>query len=142
MHNSNTQILAGPPIIPFVAILFIFCLIIILSITYFLRLWLQAYFAGTPISFAQLIGMKLRKVDARQIVICRITAVHAGLDITIQQMEVHYLTGGDVTKVVRALILAKRENIELSWEDATKIDLAGRDILAETQAAVETKVES
>ena len=106
------------------------------------RLWLQARLSGADIAFVELIGMSLRKVDVRQIVLSRITAVQAGLDITRLDLESHYLVGGNVAKVVRALILAKRENIGLSWKDATTIDLAGRDVVAEVQATVDTKVNS
>lgn len=109
----------------------------------FFRIWLQAKLSRADVTFAELIGMWLRKVDVREIVLCRITAVQAGLDVTgLDFLESHYHTGGNVAKVVRALILAKRENIDLSWKDATTIDLAGRDVLAEVQAAIETRVES
>ena len=86
--------------------------------------------------------MYLRKVDIRLIVLSRITAVQAGLDITRRDLESYYLSGGNVSNVVRALIAAKRGDIELSWEDATAIDLAGRDVLAEVQAAIQTTVEA
>ena len=103
----------------------------------FFRLWLQAKLSSANVTFAELIGMSLRKVDVREIVLSRITAVQAGLDITRLDLESHYLVGGNVAVVVRALILAKRENIELSWKDATAIDLEGRDVLVEVQAAME-----
>jgi uncharacterized protein YqfA (UPF0365 family) len=92
------------------------------------------------VKFIELVGMWLRKVDVRVIILSRITAVQVGLDLTILELEAHYHAGGNVAKVVRALILAKRENIELSWKDAVAIDLAGGDVLAEVQEVIEAKV--
>lgn len=106
----------------------------------YFRLWLQAKLSRADVTFAELVGMTLRKVDVRQIVICRIMSVQGGIGITMRDLESHYLAGGNVANVVRALIAAKRGNIELSWKDATAIDLAGRDLLGEVQAAIETKV--
>jgi uncharacterized protein YqfA (UPF0365 family) len=103
-------------------------------------LWLQAMLSGARVTFAELIGMTLRKVNARTITVSRITAAKAGLDLSTAQLESHYLAGGRVPNVVRALIAATRANIELSWETATAIDLAGRDILEAVQTSVNPKV--
>ncbi len=113
-----------------------------LLIMKFHSLWLQAKLSLANVTFAELTGMYLRKVDVREMVLCRITAVQAGLDLALRDLESHYHTGGNVAKVVRALIAAKRNGIEMSWIEATAIDLAGRDVLAEVQAAIETRVES
>ena len=103
-------------------------------------LWIQALMSGAKVSFFDLIGMTLRKVNARTIVVSRITAKKADIELSTAQLEAHYLAGGRVPNVVRALIAATRANIELSWETATAIDLAGRDILDAVQTSVNPKV--
>jgi uncharacterized protein YqfA (UPF0365 family) len=106
----------------------------------FFRLWIQALFAGAKVKLSELIGMWLRKVDPRTIVVSKITAVQAGLQLTTKDLESHYLAGGRVPNVVRALIAANRANIDLSYQTATAIDLAGRDILDAVQTSVKPKV--
>ena len=117
-----------------------FILILFLLILKYGGMWLQAKLSGAPVSIGELIGMTLRKVEARVIVINRITAIQAGIDLSRRDLESHYLAGGNVTKVVRALIAANRANIELSLKTATAIDLAGRDILDAVQTSVNPKV--
>jgi uncharacterized protein YqfA (UPF0365 family) len=112
-------------------------LVFVLLFLRFFKLWLQAKLSGADVAFAALIGMRLRKSDYRAIVLSRITAVQAGLELSILDLESHYLAGGHVPRVVRALILAHRKNIELSWKEATEIDLEGRDVLAEVQSAAD-----
>ncbi len=114
--------------------------VLLLLVMKFARLWLQAYFSRANVTLAELIGMWLRKVDARTIVLSKITAIQAGLQLTTQDLESHYLAGGRVPNVVRALIAANRANIELSLKTATAIDLAGRDILEAVQTSVNPKV--
>jgi uncharacterized protein YqfA (UPF0365 family) len=121
-------------------ILFIFLFIAFLVVLKFGSMWLQARLSGAPVSIGELIGMTLRKVDSRAIVISRITAVQAGLDVSRRDLESHYLAGGRVPNVVRALIAANRANINLSLKVATAIDLAGRDILEAVQTSVNPKV--
>ena len=122
-------------------------IVAILAILVFLLLvlkyggfWLQARLSGARVSIAELIGMTLRKVNVRTIVISRITAARAGLPLSTQLLESHYLAGGRVPNVVRALIAADRANIDLSFKTATAIDLAGRDILDAVQTSVNPKV--
>ncbi|MBC8379187.1 MAG: flotillin-like protein FloA [Planctomycetes bacterium] len=115
-------------------------IVFILMVFAYGSLWLQARLSGAAVSFAELIGMSLRKVNARTITVSRITAVKAGVELSTAQLESHYLAGGHVTNVVRALIAANRANIELSWQTATAIDLAGRDILEAVQTSVNPKV--
>ena len=103
-------------------------------------LWIQAWLSGARVSIAELIGMTLRKVSARTIVVSRITAHRAGVPLTTSDLESHYLAGGHVPNVVRALIAANRANIDLSFKTATAIDLAGRDILEAVQTSVNPKV--
>jgi len=121
-------------------ILIIAALVFLLLVIKFFRLWLQAKLSRADVKFSELIGMWLRKVDIRTIVISKITAVQAGLQLTTQDLESHYLAGGRVPNVVRALIAANRANIDLSLKTATAIDLAGRDILDAVQTSVNPKV--
>lgn len=115
-------------------------LVFVLILLKFARLWLQAYFSRADIKLSELIGMWLRKVDARGIVLSKITAIQAGLELTTKDLESHYLAGGRVPNVVRALIAANRANIDLTLKTATAIDLAGRDILDAIQTSVNPKV--
>jgi len=114
--------------------------VFVLIVLKFARLWLQAYFSRADIKLSELIGMWLRKVDARSIVLSKITAVQAGIELTTKDLESHYLAGGRVPNVVRALIAANRANIELELKTATAIDLAGRDILDAVGTSVNPKV--
>ena len=123
-----------------IVILAIAVLVIFLLFLKFFRLWLQAKLSRADVKFSELIGMWLRKVDTRTIVLSKITAVQAGLTVTTRDLESHYLAGGKVPNVVRALIAANRANIELSLQTATAIDLAGRDILEAVQTSVNPKV--
>ncbi len=106
----------------------------------FLNLWIQAMTSGAKVGLVDLIGMKLRKVDPRIIVLSRIRAVKAGINISTNQLESHYLAGGRVPIVVTALIAADRASIPLPWDTACAIDLAGRDILDAVQTSVNPKV--
>lgn len=106
----------------------------------FFGLWLQAKVSNATVGFGSLIGMWLRKVNPRTIVLSRIQAVKAGLQINSDQLETHYLAGGNVPRVVNALIAANRAKIEIDWNTACAIDLAGRDILDAVQTSVNPKV--
>jgi uncharacterized protein YqfA (UPF0365 family) len=123
-----------------IVILVLVVLVFFLLFLKFFRLWLQAKLSRADVKFSELIGMWLRKVDTRTIVLSKITAVQAGLSLTTRDLESHYLAGGRVPNVVRALIAANRANIELSLQTATAIDLAGRDILEAVQTSVNPKV--
>jgi len=103
-------------------------------------LWISAVAANVRIRIVTLIGMKLRRVTPVRIVIPQIKAVKAGLDISINKLEAHYLAGGNVDRVVNALIAAQRANINLEFERAAAIDLAGRDVLEAVQMSVNPKV--
>lgn len=103
-------------------------------------LWISALAAGVKISIFTLIGMRLRRVIPGRIVNPLIKAHKAGLDVTINQLESHYLAGGNVDRVVNALIAAHRANIELTFERCAAIDLAGRDVLEAVQMSVNPKV--
>ncbi len=114
--------------------------ILFLLFVKFFRLWLQAKLSRADVKFSELIGMWLRKVDTRTIVLSKITAIQAGLSLTTRDLESHYLAGGRVPNVVRALVAANRANIDLPLKTATAIDLAGRDILEAVQTSVNPKV--
>jgi len=115
-------------------------LVFFLLFVKFFRLWIQALSARADVKLRELIGMWLRRVDPKVIVISKITAIQAGLQLTTKDLESHYLAGGRVTNVVRALIAANRANIDLSFKTATAIDLAGRDILDAVTTSVKPKV--
>ena len=115
-------------------------LILFFVLAQFANLWLQALLSGAKVSFFELIGMRLRKVDPRVIVLSRIKGVKAGIDLPTAYLEAHYLAGGRVPYVVNALIAADRAKIELLWDQACAIDLAGRDILDAVQTSVNPKV--
>ena len=117
-----------------------FVLIIAGILMKFFSLWLQALLSNASVSFTSLIGMQLRKVSPAVIVINRITAKKAGIELTTNQLEAHYLAGGKVPRVVQAMIAADKAKIDLEWENATAIDLAGRDILTAVQTSVDPRV--
>ncbi|KGR74528.1 flotillin-like protein FloA [Ureibacillus sinduriensis] len=120
-------------------VLIIIVLSVILTIVP-VALWISAIAAGVRVSIFTLVGMRLRRVIPARIVNPLIKAHKAGLDVTINQLESHYLAGGNVDRVVNALIAAQRANIELSFERAAAIDLAGRDVLEAVQMSVNPKV--
>ncbi|MCP3030357.1 flotillin-like protein FloA [Halobacillus sp. A1] len=103
-------------------------------------LWISALAAGVKISILTLIGMRLRRVIPSRVINPLIKAHKAGVNVDTNQLESHYLAGGNVDRVVNALIAAQRANIELSFERAAAIDLAGRDVLEAVQMSVNPKV--
>jgi uncharacterized protein YqfA (UPF0365 family) len=121
-------------------VIVIVLLVIVFIIGNFLNLYIQALFSNARVGLTELIGMRLRKVDLRLLVNARIQAVKAGLDIPTQKLETHYLAGGRVSRVIAAMIAARGAKINLGWDTATAIDLAGRDILDAVQTSVNPKV--
>ncbi len=104
-------------------------------------LWITAVSSGVKVRiFGDLVGMRLRKVPPHIIVRSKITATKAGLDTPLGKLEAHFLAGGNVDKVVNALISADKANLGLSFERATAIDLAGRDVLEAVKMSVIPKV--
>lgn len=128
------------------SILTIFGIIIlgILLIVFFtfipIGLWVTAFFSGVRIKLTTLVGMRLRRVVPSRIVNPLIKATKAGLDLNIEEMEAHYLAGGNINTLVDALIAAQRANIPLIFERAAAIDLAGRNVLEAVQVSVNPKV--
>lgn len=117
-------------------------LILLFIFLYFVpvNLWITAIFANVRVGIGELIGMRIRKVPPSVIVNSLITATKAGLDLTTNELETHYLAGGNVPNVIRALISADKANINLSFKQATAIDLAGRDVFEAVQISVNPKV--
>ncbi len=105
-----------------------------------LRLWIAAWASGVRISLASLVGMRLRKVPPRVVVEPQINATKAGLHLKINELEAHYLAGGQVNRVVQALISADKAGIDLQFQQAAAIDLAGRDVREAVQVSVNPKV--
>ena len=130
----------GPLGVIFIVIAAIVVLGLIVVLFNFFGLWFQALLSNARVSLADLIGMRFRKVDARTIVLSRIRAVKSGLPISTNQLETHYLAGGRVVNVVTALIAAMRAKIDLEWDTACSIDLAGRDIFEAVNTSVNPKV--
>jgi len=106
----------------------------------FFRLWLQALLSDAHVGIVNLIAMRLRKVNPGVIVDARIRAMKAGIDITSDQLEAHYLARGDVLRVTMSLIAASKANIDLGFERAAAIDLAGRDVFDAVRTCVNPKV--
>ncbi len=106
----------------------------------FITLWIQAMVSGARVGLLNIIFMRLRKVPPKLIVNAKIMAVKAGLDVTTNDLESHYLAGGDVMRVVQALIAADKANIDLKFKRAAAIDLAGRNVLEAVQMSVNPKV--
>ena len=104
------------------------------------RLWIAAWSSGARVGFGELIGMRLRRVSPGAVVNPRITAAKAGLDIATNTLESHYLAGGNVARVINALISADKAGIRLDFKQAAAIDLAGRDVLDAVQTSVNPRV--
>jgi uncharacterized protein YqfA (UPF0365 family) len=103
-------------------------------------LWINALASGVKVSFFQLFGMRVRRVDPKRIVNPLINASKAGLNIEVKELESLYLAGGNVDNVVRALISADKAGIAITFKQASAIDLAGRDVFEAVQVSVNPKV--
>jgi len=124
-----------------VAVVFLIIFFVVIS---FVNIWIQARMTGAPVSFLTLLSMRLRRVPIGLVVQSRITAVKAGLPLTTDQLEAHYLAGGDVNQVVRALIAAEKANLNLGFNQAAAIDLAthqsGKSVFEAVMTSVNPKV--
>lgn len=118
--------------------------IIVIAAVFFIlafgKLWIQAYSSGCPIRVADFIGMFLRKVSPQLITDVLVTSTKAGVPVDIDKLQSHVLARGNVRQVVHALVAASRANIDLSFERAAAIDLAGRDVLDAVRTSVHPKV--
>ncbi len=126
--------------IPLVLIVFIVAVISLFLHFVPLGLWISAMAAGVSVGIVNLIGMRLRRVVPSKIILPLVKANKAGLNVNANQLEAHYLAGGDVDRVVDALIAAHRATMALTFERACAIDLAGRDVLEAVQMSVNPKV--
>ena len=132
-------------IVSFLAVPIIIIAAAVIVVSLFLHfvpigLWISAMAAGVSVGIVNLIGMRLRRVIPSKIILPLVKANKAGLDVNVNQLEAHYLAGGNVDNVVDALIAAHRAQIDLSFEQAAAIDLAGRNVLEAVQMSVNPKV--
>jgi len=125
-----------------IGIVIIFAVILLAVFLRFvpLGLWVSAMARGVHVSIGTLVGMRIRRIEPKRLVLPLIQANKAGLNLTISKLETHYLAGGNVDRVINALIAAQRANIELAFEKACAIDLAGRDVFQAVQMSVTPKV--
>ncbi len=134
------------PVIAGIVLLGFFALLAIFVFAKYGSIWFQAFMSSANVKLLSLIAMSFRQVDARVIVQCKIMAMQAGIGrerdtgITTRRLEAHYLAGGSVPNVIRAIIAAHRAGIPLDFDQAAAIDLAGRDVLDAVQTSVNPKV--
>jgi uncharacterized protein YqfA (UPF0365 family) len=125
--------------------IFVLLLVVIIIVMFFfvgssLSLWVQALVSGAKVGLFNIVFMKFRKVPPKLVVKAKIMAVKAGIAISTDELESHFLAGGDVMRVVQALIAADKANIDLKFKRAAAIDLAGRHVLEAVQMSVNPKV--
>ena len=144
-----TELLAAnttPWVIVGLVVLGLLAVLMVIIVVAYGKLWFQAYMSSAQVSLMDLIGMSFRQVNARLIVQAKIMAMQAGLGrdkemgITTRRLEAHYLAGGNVMNVIRALIAAHRADLDLNFDRAAAIDLAGRDVLDAVRTSVYPKV--
>ena len=125
-----------------VALIFVLVIILFVLLVWLIpvRLWIAAWSSGARVGFGELIGMRLRRVSPGAVVNPRIAAVKAGREVATNTLESHYLAGGNVERVVNALISADKAGIQLDFKQAAAIDLAGRDVLEAVQTSVNPRV--
>ena len=130
---------------PTTATLLIIIGLVLLLIIVFLRyvpvgLWIRAMSSGVKIKVSTLVGMRLRRISPHRLVDALIMVRKAGLNITVDQLEKHFLAGGNIERVAKAMISAQQANIDMTFEEACAVDLAGRDVLQAVQMSVTPKV--
>lgn len=124
----------------------LFGFVAVIAFAMYGKVWFQAYMSSADVSILALVGMGFRQVNSRVVVQAKIMAAQAGLDInrrtgiSTQRVEAHYLAGGNVMNVIHAIIIAHRAGIELDFDQAAAIDLAGRDVLDAVRTSVHPKV--
>ncbi len=124
----------------FLIIIAIAAIVLLFFVGSAISLWVQALVSGAHVGLFTIVFMRFRKVPPKLIVTSKIMAVKAGLEFSTDSLESHYLAGGNVSRVVQALIAADKANIELEFNRAAAIDLAGRDVLQAVQMSVNPKV--
>jgi uncharacterized protein YqfA (UPF0365 family) len=124
----------------------VFAILAVIVVLVYGNLWFQAYMSSARVGILDLIGMSFRQVNARLIVQAKIMAMQSGIGsekemgISTRRLEAHYLAGGNVMNVIRALIAAHRADLDLNFDRAAAIDLAGRDVLDAVRTSVYPKV--
>ncbi len=127
-------------------VLLVFAVILLIVVSVFGKLWVRAYMSSADVRWHSLIGMAFRQVNAKTIVNAKVMASQAGLSIdrrhgvTTERLEAHYLAGGNVMGVIHAIVAAQRAGIDLDFDRAAAIDLAGRDVLDAVRTSVHPKV--
>ncbi len=130
----------------FVGIAILIGIVLAIFVPIYGKMWFQAYMSGADVRFSALVGMGFRQVNPRVIVTAKVMAAQAGLDInrstgiSTPRLEAHYLAGGNVMNVMHAIIAAHRAGIDLDFDRAAAIDLAGRDVLDAVRTSVHPKV--
>jgi len=141
---QNTVLATGTSTVAATSTVVIVGIVILLLVIFFsvipMGLWISALASNTRVSVFSLFGMRLRRVSPQRIVMPLIRATKAGLKISANKLEAHYLAGGNIDAVINALIASERAGIELPFEKAAAIDLAGRDVLEAVKMSVNPKV--
>ena len=127
-----------------ILLIILVAILVVLASVFFryvpLGLWITSRASGVPVKIFSLVGMRFRRINPQKLVNAYIQGRKAGLDVTTDMLETHYLAKGNVERVINALISAKQAGINLSFETARAIDLAGRDVLQAVQMSVLPKV--
>ncbi len=122
-------------------IIFVVLLLVLVFLRYVpIGLWIRAMSSGVKIKISALVGMRLRRISPHRLVDALIMVRKAGLDISVDQLEKHFLAGGNIERVAKAMISAQQANIDMTFEEACAVDLAGRDVLQAVQMSVTPKV--
>jgi uncharacterized protein YqfA (UPF0365 family) len=143
---SQLSITGTPWVIVGVVVLVVLAVLLVIVGVVYGKLWFQAFMSGARVGFVELIGMTFRQVNSRLIVQAKIMAMQSGIGsekemgISTRRLEAHYLAGGNVMNVIRALIAAHRADLDLNFDRAAAIDLAGRDVLDAVRTSVYPKV--
>src|SRR5512145_226817 len=135
MYGIETGLVGGFGLLILLVLVLVFVLYLVP-----VPLWIAAWASGAPVGIFTLIAMRLRRVPPGVVVTARISSVKAGLDIALNDLEAHFLAGGNVVRVVNAMISADKANIALPFKRAAAIDLAGRDVLEAVKMSVIPKV--
>ena len=128
------------PIHFLLVLLVIACIVLFYFVGSAISLWVQALVSGAHVGILNIVFMRFRKIPHKLIVEAKIMAVKAGIEISTDELESHYLAGGEVDRVIQSLIAADKAKIELGFNRAAAIDLAGRDVLEAVQMSVNPKV--
>ena len=145
-QGEDPPFLAGLPVLIGIALVVMALFVLIIVLANYGRIWFQAYVSNAEVSMFSLVGMTFRQVPPRIIVDAQIMAIQAGVGtdpetgITTRRVEAHYLAGGNVPRVIHSIIAAHRADIDLDFDRAAAIDLAGRNVLEAVQTSVYPKV--